>query len=110
MWPFSNKEQYKGYNIYSMKKYVDKKRIIFNIIVTILTIITLMMVIYYTVDTSIRVKRGKQYATQIIEHQRQIQEQRRLEAERQAKIPKLTEVGKQNLKNIYHNENKNGRR
>ena len=28
---FQNKEQYEGYNIYSMKKYVDKKRMVFTI-------------------------------------------------------------------------------
>lgn len=53
---FWGKDQYQGYNIYSMKKYVDKKRIIFNIIVSVITIITLALVIYYIVDTSLRVK------------------------------------------------------
>ena len=42
---FWGKDQYEGYNIYSMKKCVDKKRIIFNIIVSIVTIITLILVI-----------------------------------------------------------------
>ena len=28
---FKNKDQFEGYNIYSMKKYVDKKRMIFTI-------------------------------------------------------------------------------
>ena len=107
MWLFSNKEQYKGYNIYSMKKYVDKKRIIFNVIVSIVTIITLMLVIYYIVDTSLRVKKSKQYIAQIIEYQEEQEEiERQKEAERQAKIPKLTDEGKENLKNIYHSETK----
>lgn len=106
MWLFSNKEQYQGYNTYSMKKYVDKKRIIFNIIVSILTIITLMLVIYYIVDTSIRVKKSKEYVAQIIEYQKEKEELERLEAERQAKIPKLTEVGKENLRKIYSNGEK----
>ena len=30
---FHKKDQYQGYNIYSMKKYVDKKRIIFTTII-----------------------------------------------------------------------------
>ena len=68
---FWGKDQYQGYNIYSMKKYVDKKRIIFNIIVSVITIITLALVIYYIVDTSLRVKKSKQYAAQIIEYQKQ---------------------------------------
>lgn len=104
---FSNKEQYQGYNIYSMKKYVDKKRIIFNIIVGIITIITLCLVIYYTIDTSIRVKKSKQFMAQIIEYQKEQEEIKiQEEMERQAKIPKLTEEGKEKLKNIYHSETK----
>ena len=104
---FWGKDQYDGYNIYSMKKYVDKKRIIFNIIVSVVTIITLMLVIYYIVDTSVRVKKSKQYALQIIEMQKQQEElEKQKEAERQAKIPKLTDAGKENLKNIYHSETK----
>ncbi len=104
---FWGKDQYQGYNIYSMKKYVDKKRIIFNIIVSVITIITLALVIYYIVDTSLRVKKSKQYAAQIIEYQKQQEElEKQKEAERQAKIPKLTNEGKENLKNIYHSETK----
>lgn len=104
---FWSKDQYQGYNIYSMKKYVDKKRIIFNIIVSVITIITLALAIYYIVDTSLRVKKYKQYAAQIIEYQKQQEElEKQQEAERQAKIPKLTNEGKENLKNIYHSETK----
>lgn len=104
---FWSKDQYQGYNIYSMKKYVDKKRIIFNIIVIMMTIITLMLVIYYVVDTSLRVKKSKKYAEQIIEYQKQQEEiEKQKEIERQAKIPKLTDVGKEKLKNIYKSETK----
>lgn len=104
---FWSKDKYQGYNIYSMKKYVDKKRIIFNIIVIMMTIITLMLVIYYVVDTSLRVKKSKKYAEQIIEYQKQQEEiEKQKEIERQAKIPKLTDVGKEKLKNIYKSETK----
>lgn len=104
---FRNKDQYQGYNIYSMKKYVDKKRIIFNMIVAIITIITLIFVVYYIVDTSLRLKRTKKYEAQIIEYQKEQEEiKKQKEAERQAKIPKLTNEGKENLKHIYHSENK----
>ena len=104
---FWSKDQYQGYNIYSMKKYVDKKRIIFNIIVIMMTIITLMLVIYYVVDTSLRVKKSKKYAEQIIEYQKQQEEiEKQKEIERQAKIPKLTDVGKEKLKKIYKSETK----
>lgn len=102
---FWGEDQYQGYNIYTMKKYVDKKRIIFNIIVGVVTIITLILVIYYIVDTSLRVKKSKQYALQIIEYQKEQEElERQKEAERQAKIPKLMDEGRENLKNIYHSE------
>lgn len=107
MWFFSNKEQYQGYNIYSMKKYVDKKRIIFNIVVSVITIITLMLVIYYIVDTSLRVKKSKQYVAQIIEYQKEQEGlKKQKEAERQAKIPRLTDEGKEKLKKIYNSETK----
>lgn len=104
---FWGKDQYEGYNIYSMKKYVDKKRVIFNVIVSVVTIIALILVIYYSVDTSIRLKKSKQYALQVIEIQKQQEElEKQKEIERQAKIPKLTDKGRENLKNIYHAETK----
>ena len=61
---FRNKDQYEGYNIYSMKKYVDKKRITFIVIAVIAVIITLSMSIYYLVDTTIRVKKIKEFERQ----------------------------------------------
>ena len=104
---FQNKDQYEGYNIYSMKKYVDKKRITFIVIAIIAIIITLGMSIYYLIDTRIRVKKSNEFAKQIIEYkQKQQEEEKQKEIERQAKIPKLTEQGKENLKNIYHTEKK----
>ena len=104
---FQNKDQYEGYNIYSMKKYVDKKRITFIIIAIIAIIITLCMSIYYLVDTTKRVEKSKEFAKQIIEYQqKQQEEEKQKEIERQAKIPKLTEQGKENLKNIYHADKK----
>lgn len=104
---FKNKDQFEGYNIYSMKKYVDKKRMIFTITAIIVVILTLALTIYYLVDTNIRIKKGKEFANQITEYeqnQKKIEEQK--EAERKAKIPQLTEVGKENLKNIYHSQEK----
>lgn len=104
---FKNKDQFEGYNIYSMKKYVDKKRMIFTITAIIVVILTLALTIYYLVDTNIRIKKGKEFANQITEYeqnQKKIEEQK--EAERKAKIPQLTEEGKENLKNIYHSQEK----
>lgn len=104
---FWGKDQYQGYNIYSMKKYVDKKRMILNIIVISLTIITLCLTIYYSIDTTLRLKKSKQYALQIIKYQKEQEElEIQKEADRQAKIPKLTDEGKENFKNIYHSETK----
>ena len=104
---FQNKDQYEGYNIYSMKKYVDKKRITFIVIAIIAIIITLCMSIYYLVDTTKRVEKSKEFAKQIIEYkQKQQEEEKQKEIERQAKITKLTEQGKENLKNIYHTDKK----
>ena len=56
---FKNKDQFEGYNIYSMKKYVDKKRMIFTITAIIVVILTLALTIYYLVDTNIRIKKEK---------------------------------------------------
>ena len=104
---FQNKDQYEGYNIYSMKKYVDKKRITFIVIAVIAVIITLSMSIYYLVDTTIKVKKIKEFERQIIEYKKQQQEEaKQKEIVKQAKIPKLTEQGKENLKNIYHTDKK----
>lgn len=104
---FQNKDQYEGYNIYSMKKYVDKKRITFIVIAIIAIIITLCMSIYYLVDTTKRVEKSKEFAKQIIEYNQQQQEEaKQKELEKQAKIPKLTEQGKENIKNIYHTDKK----
>ena len=104
---FQNKDQYEGYNIYSMKKYVDKKRITFIVIAIVVIIITLSMSIYYLVDTTLRVKKSKEFEKQIIEYNQQQQEEaKQKEIEKQAKIPKLTEQGKENIKNIYHTDKK----
>lgn len=97
---FSKKEQYQSYNIYSLKKYVDKKRIIFNIVVSILTIITLLLVLYYVIDTTLRVKKSKQFMAQIVEYKEE------LDKEKEQKIPKLTDEGKENIKKIYNSETK----
>ena len=106
---FYNKGQYQGYNIYSMKKYVDKKRIILSCVVATILVITLMLTIYYIVDTSIRVKKSKKYEEQVIAYKQQLEEQEKIEkekkeAERLSRIPNLTEEGKENIKNIYHSE------
>lgn len=101
---FFNRDKYRGYNIYSMKKYVDKKRIMFNVIVTILASITLCLVIYYIIDTKSRTEKLKEYTAQIIDYRDELERKKKEEEERKAKIPQLTEEGKENLKNIYKGE------
>ena len=103
---FHKKDQYQGYNIYSMKKYVDKKRIIFTTIIVILIIITLGFIIYYSVDTTIRLKSAKRFEQKLIEYESKQEELQKQEREIQAKIPKLTDEGKQNIKGIYKSETK----
>ena len=46
MWLFNSKDKYEGYNIYSLKKYVDKKRIALNIIIVIIIIITKRFILF----------------------------------------------------------------
>ena len=98
---FSKKEQYQSYNIYSLKKYVDKKRIIFNIIVSILITITLILVLYYVIDTALQIKKSKQFRKQIVEYREELNKNNE-----RAKNPKLTDVGKENIKKIYNSETK----
>ena len=102
---FRNKDQYEGYNIYSMKKYVDKKRITINIIVVILIVLTLCLSIYYLIDTSLRVKKSKEFVSQIVDFEKEKEDAKsKEETERKAKIPNLTEQGKENIKKIYHSD------
>lgn len=104
---FHVNKEYENYNIYSMKKYVDKKRIIFTIIVGILCVFTICLILYYLINTSKQIKRTKQFVAQV-EQYKQMQEEikQQKENERKAKIPQLTEIGKENIKNIYNQETK----
>ncbi len=97
----------KGYNIYSLKKYVDKKRIIFNMIVTFVICITLCLIVYYTIDTSIRVKKSEQFIAQIVEYKKEQEELEKIrKIEKESRIPKLTQEGKEKFKNIYNSDKK----
>ena len=111
MWKFHKNEQdnnqYISDNMYKLIKYVDKKVIAFNIIVIVLAVITLSIALYYIIDTKIRIDKGKEFAMQIEEYINQQEEiAKQKEIERQAKIPKLTDEGKQNVKQIYKSDTK----
>lgn len=114
-----NNLKYQGSNMLSLKKYVDKKRIIFNIIVGTLTTITVCMISYYVINKTIKEKNSKQFIAQIVEYKKQIEVQegreqleqseninkiKQQEIKVESKTPELTQQGKDNLKNIYHSE------
>ncbi len=101
-WSLS-RNQYKGYNIYSMKKYVDKKRIIFTAICILIIIIALAMITFYSLDTIIRTKRSQEFVAQLIENQNQIQMQEEIKTEEETK--KFNQ-SKENIENIYSSETK----
>ncbi len=107
---FYHKEQPQGCNTYSLKKYVDRKRVTFIAITIILAIITICLILYYIVDTSLRLNNQKQLLAQVERLQKEKEKVQEIEIkkekEKQARIPKLTEVGKENLKNIYQSETK----
>ena len=98
-----SRNQYKGYNIYSMKKYVDKKRIIFTVICILIIIISLAMITFYSLDTIIKTEKSQEFVAQLIENQNQIQEQ--IKKAEEEKIAKFNQ-SKENIENIYSSETK----
>lgn len=110
---FFSKDQYQGYNIYSIKNGINKRiisnKILYLIVVVAIIIITLGMISYYIVNTTIRIKKSKQFINQIIEYKEFIQLQneiKEIEKKKKTQIPNLTEAGKENLKNLYNSETK----
>ena len=104
---FLNNKYDNIYNMYSIKKYVDKKLIAFIVAMIIFVILILIASVYYIVDTKIRVKRAEEFAEQLIEYNQEQQEiKQKEEEEKQDKIPILTDEGKQNIQNIYESETK----
>lgn len=107
---FHQRDPYKGYNIYSMKKYVDRKRILVTTILILVLILTFSFLFYQIGDTIIRLQTAKKYINQVTQYQKeqeekqvQIAEEQRIRKER---LPHLTEQGKENIKNIYHSDQK----
>ena len=91
------------YLIHTKDKFTKKLRI--QLVVLIVLILTLLIFIAgYSIDIIRNNKIYKQYEEQLaILKQQEIERQ---EAEKQAKIPQLTEQGKENIKNIYHSDTK----
>lgn len=105
---FNSKDKYSDYNIYSLKKYVNKKTFIARIIILIIIIILLCLTIYYLIDTKKELAKREEYEKQVLEKY-QIQLElisKKEEAEKQTKIPKLTDLGKENIKRIYSSDKK----
>lgn len=93
-------------NIYKIdtenKRTKSEKNKILIILISILTIILLLIILIYSIDTIKRYDVYKDYEAQLIslnEEEQKKQEQIAIEQEnlRQAKIPKLTEEGIQNV-------------
>ena len=96
------KNKYKGYNIYSMKKYVDKKRITFIILTSILIILTLLLIAYYTINTIIILKNVESQNAQLINLSNKFKEQ---EQQNQEKT-QIYEENKEQIDHIYSSETK----
>ncbi len=85
----------------------NNKKIAIKILLVVLIIVTLILLIFvanYSINIIRNNKAYKKYEEQIaILTQQELERQ---ETERQAKIPKLTEKGQENVKNIYHSDTK----
>lgn len=81
-----------------------------KILIVLLIIVSLILIILVGINISKMInsyKVYKGYEAQIISlKQEEEKRQEELEKERQAKLPKLTEEGKQNIENIYHSDTK----
>lgn len=103
-------DEYADYDIYSMKKYVNKKKIAFIVIMLIFIFVALIISLSYIVNTIKIEKKEKAFAEQVVDFankQEEIEKQKaEEEAKRQAKIPKLTDQGRENIKNLYHGDDK----
>lgn len=92
------------------KQKIDKKKVLLVILI-LLSIICIMLIWRNINNTMISYKVYKKYENQILSLNNQELEkkqQKKAEAEkiRQDKLPKLTEIGKQNIEKIYKSEQK----
>ena len=96
----------KELNIYliNTENKLSKKLKIKLAIIIVIILIMMIFIANYSINIIKANKMYKQYAEQIaLLEQQELEKQ---EAERQAKIPKLTEKGKENIKSIYHSDTK----
>jgi len=102
-------EQLNVYKIETKSK-LDVKKVLI-IVMIMVAIATLIFVINYSISSIKQYNAYKEYEAKLIAHQQEEErKQAEIEAEkerkRQEKIPKLTDIGKQNLANIYRSETK----
>ena len=95
------RDKYKGYNVYSMKKYVDKKRIIFLSLTIILIIFTLLLIGFYSFNTISILKNIQEQDEKLIAIYNEFKKQ---EEENESKR-KIWEENKYNIDHIYSSEN-----
>ena len=95
------RDKYKGYNVYSMKKYVDKKRIIFLSLTIILIIFTLLLIGFYSFNTISILKNIQEQDEKLIAIYNEFKKQ---EEENENK-KKIWEENKYNIDHIYSSEN-----
>ena len=104
--------EYEDLDIYRIKtdQKLNKKKIAI-LVLCILILICLIITIKHTITTMKGYKIYKQYETQLqsLKYQDEKEQQKKKEEEekaKQAKIPKLTEEGKNNVDNIYKSDTK----
>ena len=104
--------EYEDLDIYKIKtdQKLNKKKIAI-LVLCILILICLIITIKHTITTMKGYKIYKQYETQLqsLKYQDEKEQQKKKEEEekaKQAKIPKLTEEGKNNVDNIYKSDTK----
>ena len=95
------RNKYKGYNVYSMKKYVDKKRILFAVLTAILVVFTLLLIAAYSISTIKMLKNIDAQNQQLIALSNKFKEEAQLEVQQKQKI---WEENKNNIKHIYSSE------
>ncbi len=95
-----------GIYLIKTEEKISKEEIL-KIVLVVLILIMLILLIFvanYSINIIRNSKIAKQYEEQIALLEKQKLEKQ--EAERQAKIPKLTEQGMQNIESIYHSDTK----
>ncbi len=93
------------YKIDTKDKFSRNKKIFILLVLLSLILIVLVAINISKTIKSYKIYKG--YEAQIVSlKQEEEKRQEELEKERQAKLPKLTDEGKQNIENIYHSETK----